>query len=791
MKSYIIAILLIIASFACAQQAATPEQALQADRAEGLYGRAKNLYDSGQASSNLEQRIEYITKAGEIFAEFLNEFPRDANVKSAEYYYALCFYHTGRIDDAKRIFSSIINTQRNGPYVAAASSSLAHDAFEKKEYATAAVLFQKLSANAPRPADRLRGLYYEALCYHYQNKEKDALAAYQKIVNDPDSANSVYLNDSRKAVGALLLKMNQPKDALPYFEALIKSAASEKMRAEASLYAGITTLQMEDEPAAERYFQSILSNKSEDWRFYHDDALTSMMQIRFNKKNYTEVIQIHKSNPINSGDERQARRSNIAARSYMLLGNFMDAIPLFLDVQKLLPDDEIAFDASYNRLLCFYKIDGKHIVEQVDAFIDIYGKSRKTHPRIHAALMMKAGALQNEGKLKEAAEVYNLIDASLIAESNRANFLYQRGWCLANSDDHQGAIRSLTKFIDDYASDKRTPEAIALRGDSHLESGDRDSALKDFNKLIEIKPGPKLEAYAWQKSAIVKKQNNDLPGMVTCYKTMLERYKDLPSDTVANAEFFIGYGLQKQSNNKDAVPHLQKARELDEKTYGKRAGLLLISCHFLMEQIDPLAEEIDKAIDSGYSDKISPALVSWAGIQALGMKKAEQASRFFMLISNPEEPRRTPRDVWRNLAKALILSKEYQRALAPIDNVLAVEDNTMAKADALVDQARCHLALKDLTKARASIEACFLLRPQGALEAEASIVFGDICMAQDKPAEAKEKYSFIVISIEDARLRPLATYKIIKALEANHETALAEKYRNELVTKFPTWKFEE
>ena len=35
------------------------------------------------------------------------------------------------------------------------------------------------------------------------------------------------------------------------------------------------------------------------------------------------------------------------------------------------------------------------------------------------------------------------------------------------------------------------------------------------------------------------------------------------------------------------------------------------------------------------------------------------------------------------------------------------------------------------------------------------------------------------------------TYKIIKALEANHETALAEKYRNELVTKFPTWKFEE
>jgi tetratricopeptide (TPR) repeat protein len=776
----------LIAAGLCSAQQAGPE-ATQADLADGLYNRAKNLYNAGNSSTNLDQRVEYFTKASEVFKDFLDKHPRDANAKAAEYYYALCFYNTGNIESAKRIFSTIISNQRNGPYVAAACSVMASDAFEKKDYATAAVLYSRMSANAQRGTDRMRGFYFEALSQHYRGREKEALAGYLKVISDPEAATSPHLHLCRNAAGALLLKMGQPKEALPYFEDVIKAPSPENAKAEATLYAGITNLQLEDEAAAEKNFQSILSNRSDEWRTYHADALTSIMQIRFNKKQYAEVVQIYASNPLNSGDERQAKRANVAARSHMLLGHYLEAIPLFLDVQKISPDSDIAFDASYNRLLCFYKIDGRHIVEQVDAFIEIYGKSQKNHPRIHAARMMKAGALQNDGKIKEAAETYNLIDSTLIAESNRANLLYQRGWCLANADDHQGAIRSFTKFVEEYPADKRTAEAIALRGESYLETSDRDAALKDFNTLIGLNPGPKLASFAWQKSAVVKKLGNDMPGMIECYTKLLEKFKDLPAETVANAEFYIGYGLNKQNNNKEAIAHLEKARELDSKTYGKRAGLLLISCYFQLEQIDPLCKEIDSAIDSGYSDKVSPALVSWAGVQSLGMKKAEQAARFFLLIANPEEPRGTPRDVWRHLGKALILCKDYKRALPAIENVLSVEDNPLAKADALLDQGRCHLAIKDLPKARKSIEECFALKPQGALEAEASILFGDLCMAEGSPAKAKEKYAGVAVLIEDARLKPLAISRLIVALETLKDETTAAKYRKELAEKFPNW----
>jgi tetratricopeptide (TPR) repeat protein len=789
MKSTAFAALLALALPSLGQQPG--EGAMeQSEIADGMFNRAKNLYGAGVNNNNLDQRLGQFARAGELFGQFLQTYPRHPEAKSAEYYYALCFYNTGRIDEAKRIFTSIINTQRTGPYVAAACSAMAGDAFENKDYATSAVLYGRLAANAVRPEDRQRGYYFEALSHHYRAREKEALASYQKVLADPNAAQSPYLHLCRSAVGALLLKQGNAEQALPYFEEILKSPAPEKTRAEAALYAGVTCLQLKQDARAEQYFKDVLNTSQEDWKPFHADALTSIMQLRFNAKKYTEVIQIYRSNPLNTRDERQAKRANVAARSLMLLGQFLEAIPLFLEVQKLAPNTDIAFDASYNRLLCFYKIDGKHIVEQVDAFLEIYEKSNKNHPRLHAALMMKAGALQNEGKLKEAADAYNLIDVSLIAESNRANFLYQRGWCLANSNDHQGAIRSLSKFIDEYPSDKRCAEAIALRGDSYLETGDRDAALRDFGKLIELNPGPKLASYAWQKSAIVKKQNNDLPGMVTCYETLLRDFKDLPDTTIANAEFYLGYGLHKQNKHKDAVPHLEKCREMDAKTYGRRAGLLLISGYFQMEQIDRLCQEIDLSIDNGYSDKVSQALVSWAGVQSLGQGKGEQAARFFMLISNPEEPRRTPRDVWRNLGKALILCKDYKRALPAIENVLNVETNNMGKADAYLDQARCHIALIDLTAARKSIEACFELKPQGALEAEASIVFGDVLMAQQKPKEAQEKYAGVALLIEDARLKPLAISKLIKALEANQDSDKAAQYRKELIDKFPNWKEE-
>jgi TolA-binding protein len=469
MKSIFLVSFIIAATLVKAQEPLRlPAAEQELERTEGIYARAKNLYDAGISAKNYEERIELFDKSAEIFDTYLRNAPQGNDAKAAQYYLGMCFYHEGKVDDAKRVFNSIMGNQGKGPFVAAAASVLAHEAFEKKDYSTAAALYGRLAQNATRAKDRQRGNYFQALCYHYRGNEDSALKGYMSVIQDSESETGSFLNNAKLGAGGILLKQSKFNDALIMFEAVINSGTLDKAKAEATLFAGVTALQLKNSEKAESYFKDILSNNNDNWKSFHDSALTSLMKIRFDKKMYDQVIEIFRSNPLNTGDKNQADRSMMAANSSMLLGQFANAIPLFTQVQKIIPDTEDAFEASYRRLQCFFKVNGQNIVEQVDGFIEIYGKKYKVNPKIHEALMMKASSLAQKGKSKEAAETFNLIDATLISENNRANLLYHRGYALADTSDNQGAIRSLTKFIESYSSDKRTPKAMMKRAISYV-----------------------------------------------------------------------------------------------------------------------------------------------------------------------------------------------------------------------------------------------------------------------------------------------------------------------------------
>jgi len=791
MKCRLLSLLLFATTSVMAQTEINPAVAEQQQSANALFQRAMNLYRVGSQSTNLDDRINQLTASGQSFEFFINAYPAHERYREAEYYRAICYYHTGDLENAKRLFASIILAQRKGPYVAAAASVLAQDAFEKKDYATASTLFSKLSANAEKTEDRHRGYYYEAICQHYQKFEKQALQCYEKILNEEGAEASPYVHLCRKAAGILRMNAGDHQNALLVLQALRKSLAPEEYRAEAALYSGVCCLKMNDDVAAEQHFQEVLRSTNPAWLSVQPDALTYVMQMRYNRKEYAEVIQLFRANPSNTNDSRQARRFQIVARSMMRLKRYLDAIPIFLDVIKLAEGSELAFDASYYRLMCFYLLDGRNIPQQVDVFTEIYGTSHKSHPRIHTALMLKAAALQEEGKIEEAAETFRLVEESRIAAGSRANMLYNRGWCLSLAKDYQGAIRSLSRFIDNYKEDVRSADALALRGDCRHKTGDRMGALEDFTKLIQLNPSAKLASVAWQKSALIHKDQKEYASMIKCYQTLLEMLPDALLQAKANAHFWIGHGYNKLQEHEKAIPHLVEARKMEGKTYRKNAGLLLISSHFSLENIDELCAEIDTSIEGGYSHEVSPAMVSWAGIQSLSLEKAEQASRFFLMIANPLEPRGTPRDVWRNLSRAQILSKDYKGALKSVDHFLTVEKKPLALAGAMFDQALCHLKLGKHDEAKRALDSGFAQNPQGILKAEGEILLGDYYMAVKKPALAQELFVANAKILEDQRLKPIALQKLIEAMEANQQGELADEYREQLETLFPQKKSKE
>ena len=783
------AAILLLASGLCHAQAppaAPADPALKADPGNDWFQHARNLYDSAQASKDLDARADLCSRAAAQFTDYLAEFPNHPNAEAAWWYLGQCQYISGHLEEAQRCFSTLINRYGKGKWVAAAAYTLAADHYNKREYQFAAPLFEKAATNAIRAEDRQRSGYYAGSCYRLLGRDREAAAAFNIVLRDKENGNT-FSGPAKVGLASISLKTGKTAEALALFREVADTAGAPTTRGEAALQAALAASKLGQPDVADKYLTFLINTPGMDT--FRSDAGLALMANEFARKDYKKVAEIFRTGTAFQEPEKEAQRLTFAAQAYLNLGQPEAALPLFRLIERAVPpENNLAFEASYYRLLCFYRIEGKHVPDQVDAFLQLYGKSRKTDPKIHTALLMKAESLFSEKNITEAAKVYSEIDPTLLSPKNRPGFLYQRGWCLAEAGDSQGAIRSLDKFIADYPDDKRVPLSLAKRAKALTANGETARALDDLEKLIRLKSDPELTSFAWLESARLKKSANDLPGMVAHYQGLLENTPKLNDTHRAEADYWIGWGLIKQNQGKDAVPYLDQARKLRPEAYQKHAGLLLVLGSFAAQDLDKLSAEITLAVDGKYESDIPEQALRWAGLQAYNADRYTEAARFLAMVANEEEPRATPKEVWRYLGKSLLESGKPAEALAAADQVLAVEDNPSWKADGLLDKGRALFALNRDPEATKTADEALELRPQGPINAGLRILKADIAMRANDPATAAAQLVVVPEFIDDPKLTPLALFKLAAALEKKGDAAGATKTKETLKKRFPAWK---
>ena len=766
-------------------RAGVVDPALSPDASNDFFLRGKNLYDTAQASTDQQQRIIYYEGAAQIFTEYLSAFPNHPNAEMAWWYLGNSHYQAGQIDEGKRCFSTLLNRYGQGKWAAAAAYTLAADHYNKAEYAFAAPMFERYAANAAKPEDRPRGNFFAGNCYRSLGRDREAISAFRKVIADP--AGGLFAPQSKVALGHLLLKAGKLEEALEHLESVIGGAHTAKIRGEAALHAALTASKLGDTALTERYLKLVLS--SEGMEEFRPDAQTALMANHFAKKEYREAVQIFRNSPLKAEGEKEADRLMIAARSYMRLKQPSEALVLFRDVERLVkPDRDLAFHASYYRLLCFFQIEGRHVADQVDAFLQLHRKSRPDDVRIHTALMMKAETLFANKDAAAAAKVYNEINASIVSEKNRPGLLYQRGWCLSEAGDPQGAIRSLTEFITRYPSDSRISSAYAKRAKAFAESAEPSKAIADFDRLIAPDMPEDLASFAWLESARLRRSESNIPDMIARYQGLLQNIKNLSENLVAEANYWIGWGMVKSNAARDAVTHLEKARSLSPDAYRKHAGILLALGYFASQDPPKLAAEINLAIEGDYETDIPDQAIQWSGMQSYNAGDYASAAKFLALVSNPNEPRETAKEVWRYLAKARLESGDPEGGLSAVNHVLAVEDNPGWKADGLLDRGRALLTLQRPAEARTAADEALALRPQGRTSAGLRILLGDLESEAKDMGKATAAYLYVAEFSVDKDLKPLALWKLIKAYQQQGNSAEAARYQGQLETEFPDWK---
>jgi len=769
-----------------AQDGPDVEAPLVADAANDYFERGKNLHDEAQRTQDAVLRKRLHLRSIEILESWLNDFPQHENAPKAFWLLGVCYKEVGQPKDADRCYRVLLQRFQEGPWVAAAAYAVAAEHYNKKEYAVAAPLFEKYAALADRQGEAARGNYYAGHCYRLGGINAQAMTALQKVVDDPQGGEFILL--AKLGMGHVAGSLGRNQDAFDHFVEVTEAADSDAVKAEALLNAALAARALDKLEISTHYLERIL--RTEAMKAWWPSAHSALMTSHFEAGDYEKVIAMHTDDKaVQLQGQQEAARLLMVGRAHMRLKDSEKALGLFRTVERMVtPESDLAFEASFYRLMCFYRIEGKHVPEQVDAFLELYEAKRPDDLRIHTALMMKAESLFSEGKVAAAAQVYNRVDADKVSDANRPGLLYQRGWCLAEAGDLGGAIRSLDAFIGKYKDDERIPSALAKRAKVHDQAGQPERAIVDYDQLVKLGNPAEMVIFGWLESARLRRQANQIEDMISRYQGLLNAGLKLEPKLEAEANYWIGWGLVKTNQPKLSIEPLEKARKLRGDLYGKHAGLLLALGYFAAQNIEMLAQEVHLAIKQGYQDDLPDQTIQWIGMQSYNAGAFEDAATFLALIANPDEPRETPKEVWRYLGKSRIETGKAELALPPIGHMLDVEQNAAWRADGLLDRGRALAMLEKVADARQAVDQAFGLQPQGRTRGSLRILAGDLDMKEGNPDKASAQYLTVVNFINDKQLKPLALHKLIAAQVAIGNPQEADKYRQQLQTEFPEWK---
>lgn len=777
--------ILIIASVIMSMTTLSAQDApLVSDPGADQFEFCKQLYRRANAARDQHTRALTYRRLIPRLQNYLRRFPNHPNAAAATYYLGESYYHSGSLDEAKRVLHSVINRYRKGRYVALASNRLGYDAVANKKYAQAAVHFGRVATMSSTAQERHRGRYQQASCYRYAGMTDQAIRAYTHIEKAQD-APVLYREHAKLKLGHLYLDKKDKDKALEKFEAIMLPAVAADVRVEATLNAGIIYFEQKKNQLAERCFKFVLLSGEDKFKA---SAQAALMNVMYAEKNYQGVLDALKRGNHKGQATTEALKFSIAGRSAYKLKHYHEAIKLFAQAERQIPLSAKAFEAGYFRMLCFFNIKGVNIPLQVDAFLEVYEKRYPKHEYIHKALMMKAETLFDQAKYREAAAAYNKIDVTKIGKENQVNLLYKRGWCLTESGDHNGAVRDFTNFLNRVPEDKRAPRVIARRGKSYLALADRVSALKDFDLLIERYPKDKLAALAWQNSARIRKEDQAYADMIRRYQAMIKNFPDLRKETIANAYYWVGWGNYQLKSYPESIAALEKAVDLEPDKYGFKASMLVVYGSYAMKDKKRLQIAVEKLRGMGKEADIQSPIYRWLGVQCFNAGEMKLAERYLSLGSTPDEPRQTPKAYWKMLGRSRVEAGKYKEALVAIKHYLDVVEQPFWKAEALLDQAVAYLGLEDLAQAKQSAEEGLKLRPKGKVNAELRMILGDIAYNnKDYPVAAAYYVVVVQLFIDDKKLRPEALYKSYQALDKKGDVKEAKHYLDTLNKEFPNY----
>jgi len=737
------------------------------------------------------------------YSDYTRLYPQGPHAAEAWFRLGECHLKVGQNDEAKQAYANVVTKFPKSESAASASYRLGSFAYNGRDFGRAAQYFETCEKLTTDAAVKLAAIYNKALANKMAGLSLKALAAYKAVA--AIKGDNPYRESALSEVANIALQEGRKEEALAAYTDLIGSVKESGIVGDALIKSGLILVEQGKSEAGLKNFKKALEIK-ELTKDARSIAVFGLIKSYYAKGDYDAVVETY------VGNAKALPSEDLRAQMFLMVANsqkqkqgYRQAIELYLEIEREYPDSREAFEAGYQKLLCFYQLGDKDIPQFTKSFEERYAPRYKDSDFIGMSKLIRADWYFAKADYNNAAEAFGGVNMAKVPGKVRGSVLYKKGFAETEAGKFNDGIASLTDFINDYSKDPNIPVALAQRGMCYKSVRSFEKALDDFTNIIKnYQDGPALALEeAYYQSGLIKAETRDNQGMIASFESLVSKFPK--SAAAADAYFQIGRGyfeLKTKESYAKALEPLRKAIESDSKKYLDKGHSLLISCQYLREDVDGAAKEIDAYLEARPEASISPAVLLFVGAKYYERGNYRAAARYLTKLSTPKDPMGTESTVWNLIGLSELENGNFEASVQAFENFLTQVPSGEGHEQGLLGKGRALLGLGKFDDADACATEALSKVKEGRLHARLQLLQGDVAKARGDALEEagdhtnavtawrKAAGNYVVVSqiFVDPAITPQALDKGAEILEKLGEKDKAESLRKMLSQKYPNYK---
>lgn len=543
-------------------------------------------------------------------------------------------------------------------------------------------------------------------------------------------------DDANYKLGWCNMNLGRPEAALPYFETIIKDYPESSLAAESSYMAGKAADESGKKDVARARFENC--SKTYSNTEYEERAELALTLMDLEAKKYNEALTrtetFIKKHP----------KSELLPFIFLYQGEILSELnqldKALVAYQKIKNNDDAGIDAVYG-IAWVHRKKGEH-----KAAAEGFAKVAKTKgAKALDSAYWHARSLEDMKEYLQAAKAYKKFLGQEKDANRKDEMLYRRALCLFRAKKYDEAEKLYLQYLKERENSSFADNALYDLAWLYLDQKKIDEAEKRFAQLLQKSPKGELAQDVEFRLGELAYNKKNFTQAAKFYQDSLARGK---ADFGDKIYYKLGWSLEKLNKIDEAVKSFiniykgfPKSELVDEAHY--QAGRLLQK----QKKYPAAIVEFSKIKSGDFQEK---SLFRTAECQRLSGKNQDALKQYASFIKEFPESEFI---VQANLGQAHCFRtiEAFQDAIDAYDKVVQATD-TVDAASAVMGIGYCHYAksnFKDAAKAFLKV---------------------DILYGYDE-------------------LKPEALSMLIKSWEKAGNSEKAEKYRKELIKRYPESPF--